>query len=560
MNIRIGAMTLLLMVSSLFCSAQDKTFRHIVGRDINSSDVRAQVRARQRLGVPQLLAKVDLRSQLPAGTDWAVSVGLPPMGFNQWPMTWPYTSTSPSCSDYAVFPTTGTPAVGGQANLVILNNLYRGAGPGVCGTGAATVQAAYAVGTTGSLGAPTASFKGASKGLKIGLVEHNTAVLHLITVGTGGTVANAVAPTETTIDYTNITNAHCTAGTVHTANHSDFWVDYATDEGYASDDAGKIYHFTGVFNGTPTMDFCTTINGGAWAGLPEHVNFAGTDYIFFISNGKRLYRAQVNATRTAFTGATNLILDSGTNNIVDDILIDIDIPAAYVWTSRNASGAQASEYQITGLAGGTLTIAAELRLGPAITTPGGVVGAYLMGEMDDVYWSGTNFAGATGYTCVYPNGSAGAPRLASYTFNASGTIAGYTAMSDTNGNNNINPGSGTTTGNVCTDVIEVHDVTAGVDQLFVATGNGNQANANRLSRWDITSPITNVLATPTANVVNIYGGSSRIVIDNVDSGLGLQTQNLYFGDLSPSTVTSKCGGTAPNTNACAIKLQQAGLN
>jgi len=126
-------------------------------------------------------------------------------------------------------------------------------------------------------------------------------------------------------------------------------------------------------------------------------------------------------------------------------------------------------------------------------------------------------------------------------------------------NTTINPASGTITGNQVTNILEAYDSTAAADMLFVGTGNGTATNANKVSNFDITTPLTANGTGPTVGVTNISGGTSAMVLDWEDSGLGNQTQNIYFGNLATPNPT-KCGGTSPNFDSCIIKLQDAGLN
>ena len=135
------------LLGTMLCSAQDASFQHIVGSNPNSTDFRTAFKAaaRNHVNVPGVTSKL--------GDDWQMSLG--PNGglqLGQYPATWPYTIgvNQPSCSDWVMFPINATPAVGGQANAVVFENLYRGgtsANPGFCGTGAPSVQTALALGS-----------------------------------------------------------------------------------------------------------------------------------------------------------------------------------------------------------------------------------------------------------------------------------------------------------------------------------------------------------------------------------------------------------------------------
>lgn len=546
--------TILALVMSTVCLAQtDHTFKYVVGHDINSPELRVRMKVahRNHIALPTLKRFSE---------DWALGTGQTAgMGLNAAPTVW-LNGVSPDCTnDYAVFPVNATPTVGGQANLIVYNQLYSGAGPGLCGAGAATVQAAYAVGTTPLTGDVVPSYSGASAGQKIAILETANAKLHIVTVGTGGTATASVAPTETVVDYTNITVTNCSGGTVHTATKSNVWIDYGQDVAYVGDDNGRLYAITGVFNGTPTLSFCTSLVAGDTIGLPVVVSSGGTTYVFAVANGEFLYRVQVNPAKTAFTGKTNLRLGKVANSIFESPVYDVGASMGYVWSnSDNINGTnQSALFQVNILAT-PMTVAFDLGLGVAMTVSGDT-GIVMDGYFDNTWLtSGAGASGATGYTPFFKNGVTGSPAMASFQFNASGVITGLTAMND---NTNINPSTGTVNGNIVTYMITSYDSTAGVDQLFVSTGNGTTSNASSLKRFVITTPLVSNGATA-SNTVNTYpGGTGALIIDWQDSGLGNQTQNLYFGNLAQPT-SSLCGGLSVvgPFYSCNVKAQQSNLN
>jgi hypothetical protein len=554
-----------LSLLSIFAAAQDKTFHMMAGQNPQSSEFRVRYNLARRTHT-----QIASLPGTPFGDDWSTSLTTGgAMLLNQWPSTWgldSLNSENPSCtSNYAEFNTNATPSAT-QANVVLYSSIFRGtaAAPGLCGTGNPTVYAAYNLGTTPLNGSSaTWSFEGASKGTAFAILEREKALIHIVTLSAGGTLTAPIAPTEVTIDFTNITNTNCTAGAVHTADHSNVWVDYSTDEAYVGDDAGKLYHITGIFNGTHTMDFCTIINGGAYMQSPVHIGkIAGVDYVWVMTNGKRLYRVQVNAARTGFSNSTNTIISSIVGGVFDDGIYDTGTTGTtvtvYQWTNHDQAGTQASLYQIDGLAT-PMTFLAELNLGPVENlTTGTYNGLYVSGDFDNNFeTNGAGGANATGYTLVYPSGQTSYPELASYQFTSAGVISGFTAMT---GNSKVNVNLTTSLGNVETGMIDVYDPIAGVDQLFVGTGNGTTTNSNRLSRWDITTPLTSNTDAPTVTVATVDGGTSGIVIDYNDSGLGADTQNIYFSELATPLAANRCGQTAGVNNSCAVKLQQAGLN
>ena len=185
--------------------------------------------------------------------DWYVSLGLGRIAPNMFPAKYSFDpGAAPDCTnDFVVFPLNHVGVTGGQANLVAFNNLYSGTSPaGICGS-APTVLFAYNISTVAAgriLNSPALSVDGK----KIAFVESGagTSIFHVLTWTAGqGTITGAAAPggAMTSITY---------AASLDT--RSSPWIDYNTDEAYVGADDGKIYKFTGVFKGTPTLA------GGFW--------------------------------------------------------------------------------------------------------------------------------------------------------------------------------------------------------------------------------------------------------------------------------------------------------
>jgi hypothetical protein len=183
--------------------------------------------------------------------DWSVALGTGRDVLNMYPAKFSLDAGAPpSCvSDYVVFGLNVVGTTGGQSNLVAFNNLYAGAG-GLCGA-APNVMFAYNV-TTAGAGKVRTSPVLSLDGTKIAFVESSGAsVFHVLTwstgAGNGGITAAALpgvgnAASMTSTRYSSVTNTR-----------SSPWVDYNTDNAYMGADDGKVYKFTGVFKGTPTL-------------------------------------------------------------------------------------------------------------------------------------------------------------------------------------------------------------------------------------------------------------------------------------------------------------------
>ena len=152
-------------------------------------------------------------------------------------------------NDYVVFGTTNIglvpPATGGNANLVAFNNLYSGAGGGLCAA-APTLMFAYNI-TTVAGGHIVTSPVLSADGTKIAFVESAgnpvpQAIFHVLTWAREGSLLNAAVPNMTSTPF----------ATVNSVTSSP-WVDYGTDTAYMGANDGRIYKITGVFKGTPTL-------------------------------------------------------------------------------------------------------------------------------------------------------------------------------------------------------------------------------------------------------------------------------------------------------------------
>ena len=219
-----------------------------------------------------------LRPRASMKIDWSIPLGTGVVAANMFPAKYGFdVNATPNCAnDFVVFALNVAGTTGGQANLVGLNQLYRGTG-GLCGTGSARVNWAYNGSTAGGkvLTSPVISLDGT----KIAYVESAAAstVFHVLTwvAGQGTSSTASAAPTV---------NGACSAGTTSclksvtlsataTNTLSSPWVDYQTDKAFVGTNDGKIYRISCVFNcalnSNPTIDWAYTLpvagSGGAAA-------------------------------------------------------------------------------------------------------------------------------------------------------------------------------------------------------------------------------------------------------------------------------------------------------
>jgi len=193
---------------------------------------------------------MEYGSQPDAGSaGWTVNFVRGHVAVSSYPAKYTFDpSAPPSCtSDYVVFALDTASAVGGQANVVGLNNLYAGSNPtGICSGSAPNVMFAYST-TTVTGGHPVGSPVISLDGTKIAFVESvgTASVFHVVKWASGkGQIEKAVAPSSMT-SLTYSANATTTSSP---------WVDYRADVAYISDDKGVMYKISPVFGpGTPAL-------------------------------------------------------------------------------------------------------------------------------------------------------------------------------------------------------------------------------------------------------------------------------------------------------------------
>lgn len=482
--------------------------------------------------------------------DWSMPLGSGGMPVGETPAKYTFSDTSTltfpaSCNnDFVVFVLNAAPVAGSQANIVAYNNLYTGTSSSSCPNGpqtppttnytAPTVLFSYAAGTGAVVLSPSLSLGGD----KVAFVEtpaagNSTFDVLTWTAGQGtnpttGSVAPAAAAL-TQLDYTNVTNGGCTANP-SVNNYSSPFVDYNSDAAYIAADNGNLYRIKSVFGGTPTLDYCITVNAGATF-LTSPVYDPNSNKVF-VSDGNTVYAYTPGA--SSFTAAGSITVASG-NGIVLSPVVDVSNSWVYVFSSANAAGTSSMVSQMPE------TLASHLDA----TMGGNSPGFILDGAFDNNYFltgpsAGTLYAcGTQGTTNTNKN----KPGLYGFTFNANGTLKTTATLSnDTKINLSGNP-----TGTTCAPLTEYYDGTH--DRLFVGVGHNS---GGQVTMWDITTRITVNTTSPSATATGYYGGTSGITIDN-NSG-SAQASSIYFGTLA-TNAASNCAAN----QYCAVKLTQGTL-
>jgi len=466
--------------------------------------------------------------------DWAMSLGgSGGMPIAETPAKFTFDITQPpSCTnDFVVFVINATPGVGSQANILAFNNLYAGPQAGACGVNP-TFMWSYAVGTGPVFLSPVLSLDGK----KVAFIESaSQAVFHVLTWKAGqGTNATtgAVAPgngsSVTTLNYTNVAAPGCATSPSGLTNASPY-VDYGKDVAYLAADNGNLYHVSGVFNGTPAVDYCITVAANKPLTSPVYDGQSGK---VFISDGQKVYAfvAGVNG----FTAAGSVQVAGTGGSIVLSPIVDSSNGFVYVFSNHDNGNTNSIVSQMPV----SLTSHTDAAIGPATT------GMILDGQFDNNYYN--NPSNGALYACGTQPGAATKPSLYTLTFNNLGVLNSTPAMS-----NDIHLNSATNPAGTCSPLLELFD--GSHDRLFVGVGQqGGTGGANMVSMWTIDNRITNNATTPTATATNYLGGTSGFALDNFSSFP--QASSIYFGTLATSR-TGPCG----KNFYCAVKLTQSGL-
>ena len=501
--------------------------------------------------------------------DWAVDLGgTYGMAIGESPAFWGYSPVgTPTCTtskgqigDFIVFSLKATPAKSSQANLVGLTNLYAGSSPtGICGS-LPTFLFSYAIGSGGSLLSPVLSLDGT----KVAWIENTgtgsgQAVFHVTTwvygEGTSATTGAVAVDVENgtctsgkscdvAIDYTTLTTlTGCTATSFINTN-SEIYVDYPSDTAFVGADNGILYHLKGIFKGTPTFDYCTTVNASASTGLSGGVydSHLSTPE-FFISDSKVIYAYTLGA--SGFTKVATYTYASGAAATYTGPgpLLDAFNNYIYLFSADDLAG-HTSVTQLTT----SLTSPTVVPLGPASTDSYKVL---FYGTFDNNYFNnGPKVAGSTLYTCGGYTSQTAAQALYAIGFTSSGTVNTTPVMG---ANINVDPPTAAHPNGTCSPITEFFD--GSKDRIFLGMGEHlATTGANVIQMWDVTTRPTTA-STYTAQAANYAGGSSGLIIDNKANSTA-QAESVYFTTLVPQNVS---GQSCASGRVCAVKLTQSGL-
>jgi hypothetical protein len=425
--------------------------------------------------------------------------------------------------------------------------LVGGTNGGTCGSTGPSVTWAYSVGSTAAaqLGSPIISYDGT----QVAFIESNPsgAILHVLYWSSEENTSLSASPG--TPDNTSITGsgyATCktqnpnnskscllsvtlTSG-VNNTNSPPFY-NYAADTLYVGDDNGNLHEFSGVFRGTPTLTWTSSV----------HSTYKLTGPVYDFDTGNILVGdndGYLNCVTSAGTACLTSHL-ALTNPILDAPTVDSSVGTVYAFVGGNGTATTSVTKATTALAS-----ASTLTIGGSTTSGSSQMHA---GIFDNNYY---NTGSGNLYVCGRGSGSNTGPVLYAI------TTSSFTLGAPTTG---LPLTTTTTTAAQCSPLEEIYNPNqgGGTDWLFVGVpatcAYGTSTTGGCIMSFQITSgfPTSGAFAAPAET-----GGTSGIVADNVSTSTN-QASSMYFVTLGNPT-----GGctipTYTTTSYCLVKVTQAG--
>ena len=454
-----------------------------------------------------------------------------PGGGETYPALFTYNvNGTPSCTnDFVAFGIPATPAAGGQANIIGVNNLYSGTAGALC-TGP-TVMFAYASGT----GQVPAAIEMSRDGTQLAYIENlssGSSYLHILTIGTTGTngtsATAAVVPGSAggnnAVDQRvllspdgGVTNQSSTNAVwiAYTSNDTND-VAYATTYSTAGSGSGYLYKVTNVFNGdTPSIVWSVPI-----AAIPSTpVYDPVSNKVFFTDSKGRLDYVVDSGTPTVVYGA---VLASGATS---ENPVVIDVTNELVYATFNSNGTNA------------LLVQAPASLASSVSVAVGAAGAVYTSPYQPTFNNAWYTGVGTPMLYIVGTGTGSIPTLYSVGFSASGLLnSAANATSAALASNTANSAP----------IVAFYNASLGKDFLFASVTNNCIATVGGgtggcVMSLDITNGFPTIGANSTA--LPASGGTSGIVIDN--DSLLTGASSIYY---------------ATQTGATLVKATQSGLN
>lgn len=428
-------------------------------------------------------------------------------------------TAAPSCTnDFVAVGISATPASGGQANIVGVNNLYStqpaSAAPN-CTTNGPTVKFAYASGT-GQVPAPLTISLNGTQLAYIENLSTGKSYFHVLTIGTTG--SNGTSPTAAVVPGTGnnavdrtvllspdggVTNQSSTSAPfIHYTFNDVNDTAYATTYSQTGAGSGCLYKIGNVFSSSaPTIIWSVAINA-----IPSSpVYDAGANAVIFTDSQGRIDSVVDSGTSPTVTYGP--IVATGTTSLNPVI---VDNSSNYVYATFNTNGTNAIVVQ----APTTLASSVSVAVGTGNTTYAGPYGV----DFNNAWYTGTG----TPLLYAVGTGSGTTPTLYSVGFNGSGLMNGTTSNS---------AALTSAAGADASPLTEFYNAALARDFLFVGVTNHCVATtgggtAGCVMSLNITAGFPTVNAGTTALAAS--GGTTEIVIDNDNTTLS-QASSIYYG-------------------------------
>jgi hypothetical protein len=551
---------------------------------------RFQSRSLLQFGIRNPIRRFPARASSDIHPDWSINLGSTGTANGMYPAKYTFDPTvTPSCTnDFVVFPIAANGAAA-QANIVAFSNLYSGTAgsTGFCnragvasGTDSktsATVMWSYNVHAIAAGGAVPTSPSLSLDGKKVAFVESATgspAHFHVLAWRSGDTGSTNLQTTTSPKAITTFTTTIAPVATATTGVASDLalgaattgtdtlsspYIDYANDLAYVGNDIGVLYRIKNVFC---TLPACTGVTNGVAPSLDSTwgtagavtvcsgkltgpvLNFYNLNVYVGCSDGKLYSITQAGVVASIAVG--DGIASKAFGGIVDPPIVD---------------GSNAFVYAVSGSAGAGnhgVLVQAKADFSSSVAVP---IGNGNQCNLHSPAFSNTYFTnatpagaqiyigGATGTVgpCTAQGATGGAAVLYGTTLGALGVLSsGAPANSLVSGN---------PVASEYAPLGEFFNSATGDDLLLVGLLRNNTHTFNNIYSFDIASGFT----TTVQDSVTEGLGTSGMVFDNAASTTTFpQASSLYFNALNNNAAcTSPQTGT--NTNGCAVKLTQTGL-
>jgi hypothetical protein len=507
----------------------------------------------------------------PLGRDWSESLGVAAVSVLRYPAKFSFSSANPSpdcTNDFVVVTQSGGGGVfPGTFNVIGFNNLYVSTAggsqfcPGVAPKAIFEYNASSASGAMN--GAPALSLDGTL----IAFVEtasaaNGGAVFHVLKWRSGDvqnsesgfpsafntsalpscTANGSVAPCEFSLQYTGTT-----------ANRTAPFVDYRSDTAYVTDDSGKVYAITPVFNATAAnppaivAGWPVAVVAGVALQAPVYDSTSKNVFVGSILGTEYFVKTSGSTTGTCLAGsppcAGSNTFSFGTSSAIADAAI-VDSSTERIFFTGRENGATP----------GTFLVQTDTQLSAASVVIGtiGTVGtsAVFSGTPDNNYFTSVS----TGKFYVCGVDASSDAQLTAFGFNSSGV------MNSTAVGGPLQLGNAASVNASCsTGLTEVFNQSGATDWVFSGLGGRCAGAAAGTTGCVMSLNVTNGFPLAVASQLIETNASSGIIVDNVtDASASSVTTNIYFHVTGPQSCTDYL--STVHSATCLISATQSGLH